>query len=87
MKKFLPACLVVVSFLFTSGQAVALDKQGRSSVESQKARPKENKPSQSGSQRVQDSTKSRAGKAIGSTGSARQQEKTRSAVGQTLRKK
>lgn len=87
MKKYLLTCGVLAGLLVASGASVAIDKQGRSSIETSKARPKENQASQTGAQRVQDSTKSRTSKAITSTGSARQQEKTRGAVARTLRKK
>jgi hypothetical protein len=88
MIKKISSIAIVAFVLFNSMQsAYAFEKQGRSSFESPKHSPKENKPPQSGSQRVQDQTKSRTQKALGSTGSARQQEKTKNSVGNILRKK
>ena len=87
IKKHFLLCFVVVGFLWMHGQAIAIDRQGRSSIETNKSRPKENKPSQSGVQRVQDRTTRRASKAIEPTGSARQQVKTQSDVDKALRKK
>ncbi len=87
-KKISSITIAGALLLFSSMHpAYAFEKQGRSSFESPKHSPKENKPPQSGSQRVQDQTKSRTQKALGSTGSARQQEKTSKSANSALRKK
>ena len=87
VSKELLAGALVASFLFGSGAAVAVEKQGRTSIETPKARPKENPRSQSGSQRVQDRTTTRVGKALTTNSSARQVQETRKSVTRTLVKK
>jgi hypothetical protein len=75
-------CLGVVSTAYAQK-----DRQGKTSLETNKSRPKENKPAQTGSQRVQNQTKERTQKALDSTGSARQQEKTKKSVNRIVNKK
>jgi hypothetical protein len=73
--------LQAVPHLFSS-----TDKQGKRSIETPTSRGKENPPAKTGSQRVQDQTKSRTAAAVGKTGSARQQEKTRAEASKAQKK-
>ncbi len=61
----------IISFIATltilatlQNVALAQDKQGKRSLETHTSRPKENKPSQSGTQRVQDQTRSKVNKTM-----------------------
>jgi hypothetical protein len=78
--------LAVMTALTVAPAAYAQDKQGKRSLETSKSRPKENKPAQSGSQRVQEQTRDRTQRSLDNTSSARQQEKTNKAASSALRK-
>lgn len=87
-KKYLIAIsTVVLAVLCAHTSVLAQDKQGKRSVETNKSRQKENRPSQSGSQRVQDQTKTKVDKAVSNSGSDRVREKTKQSVAGIFRKK
>jgi hypothetical protein len=88
LKKFMIAISTVFLAVLCAHSTVhAQDKQGKRSLETNKARQKENRPSQSGAQRVQDQTKTKTDKAVRSNGADRTREKTRQSVAGVLRKK
>jgi hypothetical protein len=64
----------------------AQDRQGKRSLETSRSRPKENKPAQTGSQRVQEKTQNRTKQSLEKSDSARQQEKTNKSVLSAIRK-
>ena len=78
--------VAIVSMLMSGVvmDASALDKQGKTSLETNKSRPKENSPSKTGAQRVQDKTQSRTNEALSK--SAAQQGKTQKSVKKTMGK-
>ena len=79
-------CFIVLVFLCVPHASWAQDKQGKRSLETSKVRPKENKPAQTGSQRVQEKTQNRTKQALEKNDSSRQQEKTNKAVLSAIRK-
>jgi hypothetical protein len=88
LKKFMIAIsTVVLAGLCVHSSVHAQDKQGKRTLETNKSRQKENRPSQSGAQRVQDQTKTKVEKAVRSSGSDRVREKTKQSVARVLRKK
>lgn len=62
--KFIFIFIFGLCLSFSAINAVAQDKQGKRSLETSTSRPKENKPSQTGSQRVQDQTRSKVNKTM-----------------------
>lgn len=81
--------LISLLLLMSLGQVsvFARDTGGKRSMNTPTMRPKENKPSQTGSKRVQDSTTTRTDRALSKNGSERRVEKTKNLVNRIFRKK